>query len=89
MKQREGYSNCIHVDLLRKLMPWPWQLEDYAHQMNQYGTLHLPMMEVAGNSLGQDGISNNLQHPVAVSSNPSCQRQPSIDTSKAKCLNQS
>ncbi len=39
----------------------PWQLEDYAHQMDQYGTLHLLVMEVAGNSLGQDGISNNLQ----------------------------
>jgi hypothetical protein len=43
----------------RQLMPW--QLEDYAHQMDQYGTLHLLVMEVAGNSLGQDGISNNLQ----------------------------
>jgi hypothetical protein len=57
--------------------------------MDQYGTLHLDVMEVVGNSLGQDGISNNLQHPVLMSSNPSCQRQPSIDTSKGKCLNQS
>jgi hypothetical protein len=77
------------VDPPRQLMPWPLQLEDYAHQMDQYGTLHLRVMEVVSDSWGQDGISNNLQHPVPMSSNPSCQRQPNIHISKGKCLNQS
>ncbi len=57
--------------------------------MDQYGTLHLLVMEVASNNLGQDGISNNLQHWVPMSSNPSCQGQPSINISEGKCLNQS
>jgi hypothetical protein len=55
---------------------------------DQYGTLHLRVMEVASDSWGQDGISNNLQHPVPMLSNPSCQRQPNIDINKGKCLNQ-
>jgi hypothetical protein len=57
--------------------------------MDQYGTLHLHVMEVAGNSLGQNGVSDNLQHWVQMSSYPSCQGQPSNDTSKGKCVNQS
>jgi hypothetical protein len=58
-----GRGGDIHIIYManppRQLMPW--QLEDYAHQMDQYGTLHLLVMEVVSNSLGQDGISNNLQ----------------------------
>jgi len=49
--------------------------------------VHLLVMEVASNSLGQNGIFDNLQDPVLMSSNPSCQGQPSINTSEGKCLN--
>jgi hypothetical protein len=46
-------------------------------------------MEVASNSLGQDGVFDDLQHSVPMSNNPSCQGQPSINTNKGKCPNQS
>jgi hypothetical protein len=44
-------------------------------------------MEVAGIGLGQNGVSDNLQHSVPMSSNSSCQRQPSTNTSEGKCPN--
>jgi hypothetical protein len=46
-------------------------------------------MEVANNNLGQDGISDNLQHSVPMLGNPSCQGQPSTNAMEGKCLNQS
>jgi hypothetical protein len=44
-------------------------------------------MEVASNSLGQNGVFDNLQHKVTMSNNPSYQGQPNTNTSEGKCPN--